>query len=191
LNQESQSRKSMRIKMRLPIVVRNRGLGVFTLRFSEANILTKECSIRACVGVRLICVLLPSVLTLHAQSGQAGQAATNAGPDVISGVTKVKGLKFVMTSSTAPTDASCRANLGIPCYSPQEMRKAYGVTPVLEAGYTGAGQTIIIIDSFGSPTIASDLHSFDVGYGLPDPPSFTVLAPLGTSRHRAIRSYQQ
>jgi subtilase family serine protease len=165
--------------MRLPIVVCNRGLRVSTPRVSEANILTKECALNARVGVRLICLLLPGVLTLHAQSGQTGQGATNAGPDIISGVTKVKGLKFVMTSSAAPTDAFCRANLGTSCYSPQEMRKAYGVAPILEAGYTGAGQTIIIIDSFGSPTIASDLHSFDVGYGLPDPPSLTVLAPLG------------
>jgi subtilase family serine protease len=54
------------------------------------------------------------------------------------------------------------------------------LTPLLEAGYSGAGQTIIIIDSFGSPTIADDLRTFDTGYGLPDPPSFTVLAPLGT-----------
>src|SRR5208282_6742149 len=37
-----------------------------------------------------------------------------------------------------------------------------------------------IIDSFGSPTIEQDLSTFDAGYGLPDPPSFTVLAPLGS-----------
>jgi subtilase family serine protease len=55
------------------------------------------------------------------------------------------------------------------------------LTPLLNAGYTGAGQTIIIIDSFGSPTIANDLSTFDAGYGLPAPPSFTVLAPLGTA----------
>jgi len=36
------------------------------------------------------------------------------------------------------------------------------------------------VDSFGSPTIASDLATFDAGYGLPAPPSFKVLAPLGT-----------
>ena len=60
------------------------------------------------------------------------------------------------------------------------MRQAYGVTPLLSAGYTGVGQTIIIIDAFGSPTIPDDLKTFDAGYGLPDPPSFTVLAPLGT-----------
>jgi len=41
-------------------------------------------------------------------------------------------------------------------------------------------QTIVIIDSYGSPTIAADLATFDQGFGLPDPPSFAVLAPLGT-----------
>jgi subtilase family serine protease len=60
------------------------------------------------------------------------------------------------------------------------MRTAYGITSLINAGFTGKGQTIVIIDSFGSPTIAADLHTFDVGYGLPDPPSFQVLSPLGT-----------
>jgi subtilase family serine protease len=39
---------------------------------------------------------------------------------------------------------------------------------------------MIIIDSFGSPRIGQDVKTFDAGYGLPDPPSLTVLAPLGT-----------
>jgi subtilase family serine protease len=79
-----------------------------------------------------------------------------------------------------PTDQQCRQQFGIPCYSPQEMQNAYDLTPVLNAGFTGKGQTIVIIDSFGSPTIKDDLHAFDQGYGLPDPPLFKVLAPLGT-----------
>jgi subtilase family serine protease len=83
-------------------------------------------------------------------------------------------------AGAAPTDAECRAQYGIACYSPQEMRNAYGVTPLINAGYTGQGQTIVIIDSFGSPTIANDLHIFDTDYGLPDPPSFQVLTPLNT-----------
>jgi len=49
----------------------------------------------------------------------------------------------------------------------------------LHAGYDGTGQTIIIVDSFGSPTVVQDLHGFDQGYGLPDPPSLQVLAPIG------------
>jgi subtilase family serine protease len=89
--------------------------------------------------------------------------------------------EFVASNPSPPSDAKCRSvGSHRPCYSPQEIRNAYNVTPVLNAGYDGTGQTIVIIDSFGSPTIASDLHTFDVGYGLPDPPSLTVLAPLGT-----------
>jgi subtilase family serine protease len=129
---------------------------------------------RTFVAACLIFVLLPSVATLHAQPGHPGQAA----PDVLSRVTKVKGLKLVATQ--APTDSYCRANFGFPCYSPQQMQTAYGLSSLLNAGYTGAGETIIIVVSFGSPTILQDLQTFDADYGLPDPPSFTVLAPLGT-----------
>jgi subtilase family serine protease len=129
---------------------------------------------RTFVAACLIFVLLPSVATLHAQPGHPGQAA----PDVLSRVTKVKGLTFAATQ--APPDSFCRANFGIPCYSPQQIQTAYGLASLLNAGYTGAGETIIIVVSFGSPTIAQDLQTFDADYGLPDPPSFTVLAPLGT-----------
>ncbi len=82
--------------------------------------------------------------------------------------------------TTPPTDAQCRAaGLG-PCYSPQEIQHAYGVDQLTNRGDQGKGQSIVIIDSFGSPTIQSDLKTFDAGYGLPDPPSFKILAPLGT-----------
>lgn len=111
----------------------------------------------------------------------AAQEGSNRVSEVISRVTRVKGLMLVSASSLLPpTDAACRASLGVPCYSPQEMRNAYGLGPLLQDGYDGAGQTIIIIDSFGSPTLASDLATFDAGYGLPDPPSLTMLSPLGT-----------
>ena len=81
---------------------------------------------------------------------------------------------------TPPTDAQCRAATGFPCYSPQQMHTAYGLNGLIDGGFVGVGETIVIIDSYGSPTIAADLVTFDQGYGLPDPPSFTVLAPLGT-----------
>jgi subtilase family serine protease len=129
----------------------------------------------------VIFVLLSSASSVQAQSGQPVLAPTNTVSSVLSRITKVKGLKLVSTASLqAPPDDFCLANVGLPCYSPQQIQNAYGVTSLLQAGYTGAGQTIIIIDSFGSPTIANDLKTFDAGYSLPDPPSFTVLAPLGT-----------
>ena len=79
-----------------------------------------------------------------------------------------------------PTDPFCRRTYAHPCYSPSELRTAYGVNALTSAGDTGVGQTIVIIDSFGSPDIRSDLQQFDTAYGLPPPPSFTIDAPLGT-----------
>ncbi len=117
---------------------------------------------------------------MNAQWNRFAQAPRNATPDVISRVTKVRGVRLMQTFSPPPSDAFCRDTFGSPCYSPQEIRRAYGVTGILDAGYGGAGQTIIIIDSYGSPTIAQDLKTFDGDYDLPDPPSFTILAPLGT-----------
>jgi len=84
------------------------------------------------------------------------------------------------SADSPPTDEYCRLTFDSPCYSPQEMRTAYGLNGLLGSGAVGAGETIVIIDSYGSPTIAADLAAFDAGYGLPDPPSFTQLAPLGT-----------
>jgi subtilase family serine protease len=86
----------------------------------------------------------------------------------------------INNARAAPTDADCLAIFGVHCYSPQQMRHAYGVDALIDAGFTGAGETIVIIDSFGSPTIEHDLKVFDAAYGLPDPPSFKVLAPLGS-----------
>src|SRR5438132_1947655 len=66
----------------------------------------------------------------------------------------------------------CRsASLGnIVCYSPRFVRKAYSVPSTLD----GSGQTIAIVDAFGSPTIRADLALFDSVFGLPAPPSFTI-----------------
>ena len=63
----------------------------------------------------------------------------------------------------------CQAQLGIACYSPVQYRVAYNLNPLYKGGITGAGRTIVIVDSFGSPTIANDLHVFDQQWGFPDP----------------------
>ena len=57
------------------------------------------------------------------------------------------------------------------CYDPAEMRNAYDVPSSL----TGAGQTIVIVDAYGDPTIEQDLAAFDGLFGLPEPPSFTIV----------------
>jgi subtilase family serine protease len=147
-------------------------------RFTHSG---KERSMKTFFAAGSILVLLLSVTRVQAQSGDAKVANTKAVAEVLARVTKVKGQRFVSNSSLQPpTDTSCLVTFGIACYSPQQIQKAYGLTPILKAGYTGAGETIVIIDSFGSPTIAQDLKTFDAAFGLPDPPSLSVLAPLGT-----------
>jgi subtilase family serine protease len=51
--------------------------------------------------------------------------------------------------------------------------------PLYRQGLTGKGKTILIVDSFGSPTIQDDLKVFDEQFGLPDPPSLKVIQPAG------------
>jgi subtilase family serine protease len=69
------------------------------------------------------------------------------------------------TCQTRPIDGS----QGIRCESPAQMQKAYGLTPLLSSGVNGAGRTIVIVDAYQNPYIASDLKTFDTTFGLPDP----------------------
>jgi subtilase family serine protease len=63
--------------------------------------------------------------------------------------------------------------------TPRQVRAAYDTGPLLTRSVTGKGQTIVIVDSFGSPTIAADLAHFDRHYGLAAPPSFRIIQPAG------------
>jgi subtilase family serine protease len=62
---------------------------------------------------------------------------------------------------------------GLVCYTPNFVRSAYNFPSTL----TGSGQTILIVDAFGSPTAAQDLATFDTRFGIPAPPSFTIMCP--------------
>jgi subtilase family serine protease len=64
------------------------------------------------------------------------------------------------------------------CYTPQQIRQAYGVQPLLDAGITGKGQTIALIEAFDDPTVKTDLQRFDKIFGLPDTQLKTI-APFG------------
>ena len=65
--------------------------------------------------------------------------------------------------------------------TPFQMRHFYGADNIDFNGIpgTGAGETIAIVDAFGDPNAASDLHQFDLHYGLPDPPGFQVMDQVG------------
>lgn len=63
--------------------------------------------------------------------------------------------------------------------TPAQVARAYNLGPLRRKGIDGAHQTIVIVDSFGSPTIARDLEAFDVAFGLRQPPSLRVIQPAG------------
>lgn len=77
-------------------------------------------------------------------------------------------------ASALPSPSQCAQAFGIACYTPALMRTAYNVP----ASATGAGQTIAIVEAYGSPTVASDLQIFDATMGLPDP-KLNIFFPEG------------
>ena len=79
----------------------------------------------------------------------------------------------------APTTAQCRALLRMACYQPRQLQQAYDMKPLYKAGLTGRGKTIVLVDSFGSPTIKRDLATFDLAFHLSPPPSFRIIQPVG------------
>jgi len=71
-------------------------------------------------------------------------------------------------------------------YLPSDIRHTYGFDKISftdAQGHTipgdGRGQTIAIVDAFDAPNIVADLHTFDQGVGLPDPPRFVKVNQTG------------
>jgi subtilase family serine protease len=72
---------------------------------------------------------------------------------------------FISGSTTPPTEAQCES-VGRRCFTPQAIQAAYDMGPLYANGNEGQGMTIAIVDSYGSDTIAHDLHVFDTAFGL-------------------------
>jgi subtilase family serine protease len=69
------------------------------------------------------------------------------------------------TGTTPPTQAQC-SSAGRRCFDPASIHAAYNTGPLTAAGYDGRGMTIAIVDSYGSDTIAHDLHVYDQAFGV-------------------------
>lgn len=73
------------------------------------------------------------------------------------------------------------------CYSPQQIRAAYQVNSVYLANGNadmGQGQTIVLVDAYGSPTAAADLQHFHNTFfpSLPNP-NFEQIFPQGNPQY--------
>jgi subtilase family serine protease len=74
--------------------------------------------------------------------------------------------QLVSASTAPPSEAQCFA-IGRRCFTPESVRNSYNLAPLYAAGNQGQGQTIAIIDSYGSDTIAHDLSVYNTAFGLP------------------------
>ncbi len=100
--------------------------------------------------------------------------------DALAGVIVRPGVIHVGRAQAGPlTTADCEKDYNVPCYGPAQVRRAYGLPALYARGVTGRGATIVIVDSYGSPTIRNDLRVFDRAYGLPAPPKFQIIQPAG------------
>jgi subtilase family serine protease len=82
-------------------------------------------------------------------------------------------------TAAPPTDSDCQTADNLDCYTPDDLQNAYDLPALYARGATGKGETIMIVDAFGSPTIKADLAAFDAQFGIQAPPKFTVIAPVG------------
>ncbi len=110
--------------------------------------------------------LAPTGLSLlsSASSGPAANAPMQAPP-------------FFTPAKTAPTNQGCITTIKYSCYSPEYIQQALELTPLYKDGYDGSGQTIVLIGAGDAPTLQSDIHKFDLAWGLPDPEHLSILYP--------------
>jgi subtilase family serine protease len=71
---------------------------------------------------------------------------------------------------------------GIPCaYQPQQLQTTYGLNAVYEQGLDGTGQTIVLVEGYGYPTIEKDSNAYFKLTGLPllNKNNFSIIYPEG------------
>ncbi|MEV6793948.1 S53 family peptidase [Streptomyces sp. NPDC051320] len=110
----------------------------------------------ALVAAAVIATPLGSSVTVASAQAAPGTKAVPAvaGHQLVSGV-----------SSPLPSE-QCQAKWKIACYTPIQYRQAYNLNPLYRSGITGKGRTIVIVDSFGSPTVQHDLDVYSKQFGL-------------------------
>ena len=136
-----------------------------------------------------VAVVLWLIVALVGGHGGAASALPTPQP-------QVSDYAQISSSVTPPTEAQC-FSAGRRCFTPQSIRAAYNVGPLYSQGFDGRGRTIAIVDSFGSDTIAHDLHVFDQAFDLPamcgeegvactpGMPTFSTLAVQGSPATKA------
>jgi subtilase family serine protease len=114
-------------------------------------------------------------------------AASAAAPPMLAGPVLVPlAIEAPDTQASAPAGNACTTPDPVHtyqfyhCYTPADIAAAYGVDAVHSSGDMGQGQTIVLVDSYGSPTASSDLQFFhDTFFPTLPNPNFDQVFPQG------------
>ena len=139
---------------------------------------------------------LPAMAAALGSGGLLLATLTTGAPAAASSATLVP--MAVEAPDTSPQGADVVYNCTTPtpvhqyvpyhCYTPDQIAAAYGVDKIHAAGDLGQNQTIVLVDSYGSPTAANDINFFyqtfykgkTLADGTPYPaPNFTEWYPFG------------
>jgi subtilase family serine protease len=128
------------------------------------------------VGVAVVATAATAVaLTTPGPARPGPVARTQAGVFISPGSVRLRREARQGPSNTQ----QCEQAFGIECYNPAQIQQAYNLLGLYSSGVTGKGATIVIVDPYGSPTILSDLRTFDSTEAIPAPPSLRIIRPAG------------
>lgn len=139
------------------------------------------------LSILIIAIISASVVAIAYRSDvEKLRDISDEGLTANSGAKLAMSLRFMPAVIVAPTNETmaeagtfaCKTAL-VHCYTPDDIARAYSVDKLHAEKITGKGQTIVIVDSYGSPTALQDLQNFSNTFGLP-PPDLTIVYPTGT-----------
>jgi subtilase family serine protease len=136
----------------------------------------------------------PGAIAIGPNGGQVTPAGGVARVGSFASPSSIVGPQAIPAAAAGPDYGlfGCQVdNLQPPtCYDPYQMRHAYNIDTLINAGFNGSGKTIVIVDAFQNPNIVAELNTFISFYGLPslnglgNPPNpslgtFTQVTPNG------------
>ena len=122
----------------------------------------KKQAITSITIVMILTILMLAASSLQVHSGLTakvdGTGINNSKPSTSgSALTSGSTLEYVVNPKLVRFE---RYSGGFMYNTVGELRRAYDLDPLYASGYDGSGQTVVIVDAYGSPTIYEDLLSF-------------------------------
>lgn len=123
--------------------------------------------VRAISGLNQIMAKTHNVV-LRNNLGNPIHVNAGATPNGTLGPAQCLGGDFSATIAAGTTSVTYSGNTYSGCtFQPSDITTAYQFDQLHQQGLDGTGQTIVIVDPVGSPTIAADAAAFNMKYGLP------------------------